>query len=121
LIKPYGGISPFLVIAVILILTFFRKNISIKQLITAMLFGISIYFLFATTVHPWYICTPLLLSVFTRYKFPIVWSAVTILSYSAYGLHNFSENLWLVALEYTIIIGYAVWEIFQGRAEPKLI
>lgn len=121
LIKPYGGISPFLVIAVILILTFFRKNISIKQLITAMLFGISIYFLFATTVHPWYICTPLLLSVFTRYKFPIVWSAVTILSYSAYGLHNFSENLWLVALEYTIIIGYAVWEIFHGRAEPKLI
>jgi alpha-1,6-mannosyltransferase len=86
-----------------------------------MLFGISIYFLLATTVHPWYICTPLILSVFTRYKFPIVWSAAVILSYSAYGLNDFSENLWLVALEYTVVIGFAVWEIFQRTTEPKLI
>jgi hypothetical protein len=121
LIKPYGGISPFLVIAAILILTFFRKNTSTKQLITAMLFGISIYFLLATTVHPWYICTPLILSIFTRYKFPIVWSAAVILSYSAYGVIEFSENLWFVALEYTVVIGFSVWEIFQIKTEPKLI
>jgi alpha-1,6-mannosyltransferase len=121
LIQPYGSISPFLVIATILILTFFRKNRSTVELITAMLFGISIYFLFATTVHPWYICTPLILSVFTKYKFPIVWSIMIILSYSAYGLNSFSENLWLVALEYTVIIGYAVWEIFRIKIEPNLI
>jgi alpha-1,6-mannosyltransferase len=121
LIKPYGSISPFLVIATILILTFFRKNRSTVELITAMLFGISMYLLFATTVHPWYICTPLILSVFTKYKFPIVWSIMIILSYSAYGLNSFSENLWLVALEYTVIIGYAVWEIFRIKIEPNLI
>jgi alpha-1,6-mannosyltransferase len=121
LIQPYGSISPFLVIATILILTFFRKNRSTVELITAMLFGISMYFLFATTVHPWYICTPLILSVFTKYKFPIVWSIMIILSYSAYGLNSFSENLWLVALEYTVIIGYAVWEIFRIKIEPNLI
>ncbi len=51
LIKPYGRISPFLVIVAILILTFFRKNRSTKELITAMLFGISIYFLLATTIQ----------------------------------------------------------------------
>ena len=121
LIKPYGRISPILVIAAILVLTFFRKNISTKQLITAMLFGISIYLLLATTVHPWYICTPLILSVFTKYKFPIVWSAVVMLSYSAYGASGFSENLWLVASEYTLVIGFAVWEIFQKKKDPKLI
>jgi alpha-1,6-mannosyltransferase len=121
LIQPYGSISPFLVIATILILTFFRKNRSTVELITAMLFGISMYLLFATTVHPWYICTPLILSVFTKYKFPIVWSIMIILSYSAYGLNSFSENLWLVALEYTVIIGYAVWEIFRIKIEPNLI
>jgi hypothetical protein len=121
MIKPYGSISPFLVIGAILTLTFFRMNRTTKELITAMLFGISIYFLFATTVHPWYICTPLILSVFTKYKFPIVWSAAVILSYSAYGLNYFSENLWLVTIEYTLIIGCAIWEIFQRRTEPKLI
>jgi hypothetical protein len=34
------------------------------------------------------------------------------LSYSAYGPNGFSENLWLVALEYTAVIGFAIWEIF---------
>lgn len=120
-IKPFGSISPFLVLSSILLLTFFRKNKTTKELITAMLFGIAIYFLFATTVHPWYICTPLLLSVFTKYKFPIVWSAMIMLSYSAYRPNGFSENLWLVALEYTVIIGYTVWEIYQKNTAPKLI
>jgi len=32
------------------------------------------------------------------------------LSYTAYGLGGFSENLWLVALEYLIVVGYALWE-----------
>jgi len=80
-----------------------------------MLFGISFYFLLSTTIHPWYIATPLLFSVFTKYKFPIVWSFVVILSYSAYGINGFSENLWLVALEYLIVIGYAVWEFLPKK------
>jgi alpha-1,6-mannosyltransferase len=115
LIVPYGKISPFLVIAAILILAFFRKNRNSKQLITAMLFGISVYFLLATTVHPWYICTPLILSVFTKYKFPIIWSLVVMLSYSAYQAEVFSENLWLVTLEYTVLLGFAVWELFLQK------
>ena len=119
LIKPYGSISPFLVIAAIVALTFFRKNRTTKELITSMLFGIAIYFLVATTVHPWYVCTPILLSVFTRYTFPIVWSAAVILSYSAYGVNGFSEKLGFVALEYTVVIGFAVWEVLQRRTEPK--
>ena len=118
LIKPYGSISPFLVIAAIVTLTFFRKNRTTKELITAMLFGIAIYFLVATTVHPWYVCTPILLSVFTRYTFPIVWSATVILSYSAYGVNGFSEKLGFVALEYTVVIGFAVWEVLKRRTEP---
>ena len=115
LIIPYGKISPFLVIAAILILAFFRKNRNSKQLITAMLFGISVYFLLATTVHPWYICTPLILSVFTKYKFPIIWSLVVMLSYSAYQAEVFSENLWLVTIEYTVLLGFAVWELFLQK------
>lgn len=118
LIVPYGRVMPFLVIAAILILTFFRKNRTLPQLITAMLFGISIYFLLATTVHPWYVCTPLILSVFTKYKFPIVWSLMVFLSYSAYGADGFSENLWLVTTEYILVIGFAIWEILQNKTIP---
>ncbi|MDX1783793.1 MAG: mannosyltransferase, partial [Aequorivita vladivostokensis] len=65
-----------------------------------------------TTVHPWYVATPLLLSVFTKYKFPIFWSFMVMLSYSAYGENGFDEKLWLVAMEYIVVIGVAIWEIF---------
>lgn len=112
LIEIIGKILPVLVLLFVLGIAFFRKNKTPQQLLTAMLFAISFYFLLSTTVHPWYIATPLLLSVFTKYKFPIVWSFVVMLSYSAYGKYGFNENLWLVALEYILVIGFAVWEVF---------
>jgi len=115
IIETVGKILPMIVILFILLITFLRENKSLKQLITVMLFGISFYFLLSTTIHPWYIATPLLLSIFTKYKFPIVWSLVVMLSYSAYGVDGFSENLWLVALEYIIVFGYFVWELLQFK------
>ncbi|MDP2686493.1 MAG: mannosyltransferase [Aequorivita sp.] len=119
LITTVGKILPVLVLLFVVGMVFFRKNKTPQQLITAMLFTISFYFLLSTTVHPWYIVTPLLLSVFTKYKFPIVWSFVVVLSYSAYGKDGFDEKLWMVALEYVLAIGVAVWEIFlQTKLKP---
>jgi len=115
IIGSAGKVLPVLVVVALLGLAFFRKNTSIQGLITTMLLGVSIYFLLSTTVHPWYIATPLLLSVFTKYKFPIVWSAVVVLSYSAYGPDGFDENLWLVALEYILVIGFAMWELIGKK------
>ena len=40
------------------------------------------------------------------------------LSYSAYGEDGFDEKLWLVALEYLVVIGFAVWEIFLKKIKP---
>ena len=117
MITIIGKILPLFVILFILLFTFLRKNKSTQQLITSMLFGVSIYFLFSTTIHPWYIATPLLLSVFTKYKFPVIWSLVVILSYTAYGVDGFSENLYLVALEYLTVIGFFIWELIQLRKE----
>ena len=117
MITIIGKILPLFVILFILLFTFLRKNKSTQQLITSMLFGVSIYFLFSTTIHPWYIATPLLLSVFTKYKFPIIWSLAVILSYNAFGVDGFSENLYLVALEYLTVIGFFIWELIQLRKE----
>jgi hypothetical protein len=119
IIDTVGKILPGIVLLFILGLAFFRKNNSTKQLITTMLFAISIYFFLSTTVHPWYIATPLLLSVFTKYKFPVVWSLMVMLSYSAYEATGFAENLWLVTLEYTIVIGYFLIEIFSNSMSGR--
>jgi hypothetical protein len=119
LIETVGKILPILVVVFVFILAFFRKNKTLPQLITAMLFSIFIYFLLSTTIHPWYIATPLLLSVFTKYRFPVVWSLMVMLSYAAYGNQGFSENLWFVSLEYTGVIGYALWELFFSKNPLK--
>lgn len=119
-IKIVGPFIPVVVLVAVLFLAFFRKNKTSRQLITAMLLAISVYFLVSTTVHPWYVATPLLLCLFTRYRFPILWSGMVFLSYSAYGESGFSENLWMVALEYSMVIGFAVWEIFRSPQQATV-
>ena len=106
-----GKVTPILTIVFLTIITFFRKNKTKTQLITAMLFGLCFYYFTATTVHPWYVATPLILSIFTKYKFPIVWSFLIILSYQAYANTPWQENLWFVALEYIIVYVYLVYEL----------
>lgn len=113
-----GKIMPVLTIVFLGVITFFRKNITAKELITAMLFGLSFYYFTTTTMHPWYVATLVILSVFTKYRFPIVWSIVIILSYQAYSNFPWQENLWFVGLEYLVVYGFLIWEL---KNQKKLI
>ncbi|GGW92158.1 glycosyltransferase 87 family protein [Salegentibacter mishustinae] len=117
IIATAGKILPLMVILILCGLAFFRRNNSSQKLIETMLLGVSAYFLLATTVHPWYIATPLLLSVFARFRFALVWSFLVMLSYSAYTKNGFQENYWLIAIEYVLVIGIFLIEIFK----PKLL
>ena len=112
-----GKILPVLILLIILGITFFRKNKTPQQLITAMLLSFTVYLFLSTTVHPWYIATLLILSVFTNYKFSLVWSFTIILSYLAYTSQHNSENLWIIFLEYTIVISVMVWEFYAKKKE----
>ncbi|WP_299059869.1 mannosyltransferase [uncultured Polaribacter sp.] len=111
-----GKIMPFLTIVFLIIITFYRKNKSMIELITALLFGLCFYYFTATTVHPWYLATPLILCVFTKYRFPIIWTIVIIFSYQAYSNIPWTENLYFVALEYTILYGFIIFELLK---KPK--
>ncbi len=111
-----GKFIPIFVILLVLIITFFRKNKSTVELISALLFVLAFYFFTATTVHPWYVATLLILSIFTKYKFPLVWSFVGILSYLAYTNSDNTENLYIIGLEYLIIYSVFVWEVFIKKA-----
>ncbi|PWK19061.1 glycosyltransferase 87 family protein [Xanthomarina spongicola] len=111
-----GLFSAGLVFIFVIGLSLFRKNHSLQLLITAMLFALSFYYFTATTVHPWYIATLLILSIFTNYKFPLVWSLVIILSYLAYTNTNNSENLWFIGLEYIIVYSVFLYEFVKKKS-----
>ncbi|MBD2717015.1 hypothetical protein KBK19_18360 [Microvirga sp. STR05] len=59
------------------------------------------YYLLATVVHPWYLTPLLALSLFTNYRYLLVWSGLVVLSYAAYHTAAYTENPWLLTLEYT--------------------
>ena len=122
-IAVIGKVMPIVVVCFILIITFFRKNKTLIELMTSMLFVISFYYFMATTVHPWYLATLLILSVFTKYRFPLVWSFIIIISYLAYTNPNNEENLWIIGLEYLVVYGFFIWEtmIKKGHLKGSLI
>ena len=112
-----GKTTPFAVLLFIILISFFRNNTSKKQLITAFLFGLSFYLFTSSTVHPWYIAMLLILSIFTTYRFPLVWSFTIILSYSFYKNELFINNYWLVFIEYVLVTGVMFWEIISHKKE----
>ena len=107
-----GKALPIITVLYILFLSFFRKKTDIKKLINATLFSFTIYLFLSTTVHPWYIATILILSVFTNYKFPLVWSFIVIISYLAYANADNTENLWIIGFEYLVVFSVFIWEVF---------
>lgn len=106
-----GKLLPALVFCYVLYLSFFGNNKSFKNFIKTLLFAFTAYLFLSTTVHPWYLTTLLFLSIFTNYKYPLVWSFVIILSYIAYATPTTSENLWVIGLEYSIVFGALLWEV----------
>ena len=81
-----------------------------RRLFTTMLWCMLAYLISATILHPWYIITLLAISLLTRYRFPLVWTAVIFLSYAGYTANGFEENLFLVVVEYAAVIAYLLYE-----------
>lgn len=109
-----------MIAAILILLVSFRKGLAwdslvdentYPSLIMKWMWSLGIYFLFATILHPWYITTLLALSIFTTFRFPLVWTGLIFLSYAGYNQHGFQENLWLTTLEYLVVIGYLIFEL----------
>lgn len=121
LIKTYGKLVPYIMIGFVLALTFLRDNKKISVLISSMFWIMALYYFLSSTVHPWYIIFLVGLTVYTDYRFPLVWSLVIILSYSAYDNPDFKENLGYLLIEYLIVFGFMAYEIYKLKGQKLLI
>ena len=72
---------------------------------------LTVYYLLATIVHPWYLTPLVALSLFTPYRYPLVWSGLAVLSYATYQTPAYTENLWLVGLEYAGVLAVLSYEL----------
>ncbi|OIQ35204.1 MAG: hypothetical protein BM555_04145 [Crocinitomix sp. MedPE-SWsnd] len=114
--------GPFLskiAFVLIMLLAVFRAVREDKHIFGGMLFALVIYYLFSTTVHPWYISLVLICSVFTQYKFGLIWSFVVMLSYYAYSNLAFEENMLYITIEYVIVMSIMIFEIIKSTKKSN--
>lgn len=115
IIQKVGPILSMVTFALVMMI-YFYKNKSWEDVFKKILFSYTIYLLLATTVHPWYVINLIVLSVFVRnYRYALIWSALIIISYSAYMDETYTENMLLIALEYVFVIGWFVVELFKNK------
>ncbi len=79
------------------------------------LLAISLYLACTTTMHPWYTALPIVLCVFTNFRFPIVWSYLIFWTYINYSYEPYRENMMVVALEYLAVFSWFIWEYRKSR------
>lgn len=119
-IKTLGPIMSFIGLAGLLFFLLRKKMKSPQVLFSALLFGLSWYYFFGMVVHPWYITPLVLFSVFTQLRFALLWSFLITLSYYAYSQAGFSESNWLLLVEYGLVIGVLVFELFGNKSSRCL-
>jgi hypothetical protein len=114
IIRQLGEVTPFIVVGLIALFSFFRSNRTTQSLIKSILFLLSCYFFMATTIHPWYIINLLFFGILSGYAYPLVWSLTVFWSYSAYGAQGFEKNSFILIAEYLLVYGIVLWELIQG-------
>ena len=115
LISVFGPLLALMAGTIIFAKAIKEKTNRLKNLPEQWLWTIIIYLLCTTTIHPWYIALPIVLSIFTNYRFPIVWSALIFLTYVNYSYEPYFENIWAVALEYSLVLTYLIYESRLNR------
>ena len=85
-----------------------KKNWDVPR---TFLFILSIYFLFSTTVHPWYILPLIAFGILSGYFFPIVWSFLIFVTYLGYSEVGFDLPPGFIIFEYVILFIVIILEL----------
>lgn len=88
----------------------------------AFMWVLTLYLVFATTVHPWYIIPLIAFCTFSNYRYPVVWSYFIFWSYAGYTKAGYEEPILLIAVEYFVVYVVMFYEIYtRTRLKKKSI
>ena len=121
LIKDYGLLLKLYLALLIIMVTFFRPNRTLGEVLRSMLLILSCYYFFSATVHPWYLIFLVVLSLFSMYRFTLIWTGTVVFSYFAYSQADFKENLWLIFIEYSLVFAFICYEFVKNKDHKVLI
>ncbi len=104
LIKYIGPMLALTTFVGIILSALLERGKKWEELFGLFLFAITLYLINTPTVHPWYLCLPLVLCLFTDYRFPIIWSALIVFTYVNYSYPDYHENKWVIWVEYMTVL-----------------
>jgi len=120
-IRIVGPWLPIVVAGILVVCFLLESKPLLSNIFHSFLFSLTIYLMFATIVHPWYATPLVLFCIFTRFRFPVVWSALIPLSYFAYSAVPASENGWLIGLEYLTVGVIAAFELLKTNSVTQSV
>jgi len=104
----------------IIIVSWFCRNAKLKNLPSVYIIIMTIYYLFSTTVHPWYLSSLLVFVPFAGYNYPVVWSLLIPLTYITYQTTAYEQNFWLITLEYLVVLAVVMVDFYRrNRSVPE--
>jgi len=109
-----------LAVVVIMLIALFSKNKKHQNLPLLIMLTLIVYLLSSVIVHPWYIAPLIALCALTNFKSVFWWSFLITLSYSHYHLNAYTENYWLISLEYSLFSLLLIFDLMQN-ADNQLV
>lgn len=106
-----GKLFPIISFALIMFISFKSKlKQSDKIFFESALTILFVYYLFSLIIHPWYLTFLVLISVFSNHRFALIWSLLIFITYLTYASIPYEENVWVLLLEYGIVITWYLSE-----------
>lgn len=109
-------ILPLLVFVFIMYLSVSKLKFNYIELC---LFAFTLFLLFTSTVHPWYLTPALALSTLTKYRFAALWSFLICATYITYTSEFYKENYFIIIVEYLIVLSILLYEVIRSRMLQK--
>jgi hypothetical protein len=111
-----GPLLSILTFALILWFSFKKFGGGIKTVLLKAVLVLTIYYAFATVVHPWYLSTLILFAVFLKgNRYVLIWSGLVYVSYYTYRDNNYHELIWLTLLSYIPIYYFFYKDVVRDR------
>lgn len=120
IIQIIGKYLALITLGGILLYTFMEKSPGWRNFPRAVMWIFLFYFSLATIVHPWYCTTLIAFGLFTRFRFPVLWSGLILLSYFTYRTNAYEENLWLNAIEYIFLTVFIAFELYKQKSSENV-
>jgi len=95
---------------IILVKAYNAKSKKLQEVVLILMMSFLTYLICTTTVHPWYLSIPIVLSVFHRRWWVLIWSFVIVFSYMTYSNPEFKESMLLTFVEYAIVLSVFIFE-----------